>query len=206
MATPETRWKRSMMRFDQSVEIRGGLEVFGTTVFRDSLALKDSKKLIFGTDSDASVWFDGTRLTHANAEILFRKNISIPLYATTDQSFMHQGIFVPDRAALIKAIRVGFTTIVGTTVTVPLRVGVRNTISPTTTDWVIGGGGTGILGSVDLSIIGTTYFGHEYALTSNTAALTLAAGDYVYASVETESLLPTAGAGGVLTLEYEVYG
>jgi len=205
MATPETRWKKSMMRFDQSVEIRGGLEVFGTTVMRDSMALKDSKKLIFGTDSDASVWFDGTRLTHANAEILFRKNISIPLYATSDQSFLHQGIFVPDRAALIKSVRVGFTTIVGTTTTIPLRVGVRSASAPTTTQWIIGGGGTGILGSVDLSIIGTTYFGHECALTGVTDTLTLAANDYVYASVETETLLPTAAAGGVLTMEYEVY-
>lgn len=205
MGTPETRWKHSMMRFDQSVEIRGGLELWGTAVFRDSIVLKDGKKLILGTDSDASVWHDGTRLRHANAEILFRNHVSIPLYATTDQSFLTQGIFVPDRACVVKAIRVGFTTIVGTTVTVPLRVGVRPTTAPTTTEWLIGGGGAGIIGSVDLSIIGTTYFSHEYELTTNAAAVLLAAGDYVYASVETKTLLPTAGAGGVLTLEYEVY-
>jgi len=189
MATPETQWKHSIQRFNQGI------------------ILDDSKPVRFGTDGDASVWYDGTRLTHANAEILFRKNISVPLYATTDAGILlnskFTGIMTSDRAAYIKAVRVGWQQVPGTTAAlgVQLRVAVVPVASPTTTEWVIGGAG----GSVDVTTIGTAYFGHEYSLTTDTDILTLAAGDYVFASAEIPGALNTTGLGGVLTMEYEVY-
>lgn len=209
-ATPKTRYRTSQGIFYQTVECQKGLKVEGSAVFTTDIVLRDNVRAIFGTDSDASVYFDGTRLTHANAEELFFKHVTIPLYGTTGTQFKYNTkktpVFMPDRAAYVKSARVGWTQAPGTTdsIGIRFRVGKRAAATPTTTEWVLKGAGS--TGSVDLSTIGTAYFGSEYDLTSDTDILTLAAGDFIFSSIELPDCLHTVGMEGGLTLEYEVYG
>jgi len=179
---------------------------YSRIIAKQGIGFEDNDKVVFGTGSDASVYYDGDRITHLNAEEIFRKNITTPLYATTDEQVLlatqRQIVFMPDRAAKITALRVGWTQIPGTTTTLPMWLGKRLAAGGAS-QWLL----PGPLGTVDLSIIDTAYFSHEYELTSDTDKLVLAAGDVIYASVYLAGTsLMTTGLGGALTLEYEVYG
>jgi len=186
---------------------------YSRIIAKQGVGFEDNDKLVFGTDSDASVYFDGTRITHLNAEEIFRKNITIPLYGTTSGSLAEvakrQIVFMPDRAARITALRVGWTQLpasVDTVAEMPLWIGKRLAAGGASQQLLSNSNATSELFAVDMMLINTAYFSHEYVLTANTAVKTLAAGDVIYASLTVPGTLTADGRGGALTLEYEVYG
>lgn len=224
-APPETRFYHSRIvakqgiQFEDDDKIVWGTDNDGSSyfdgtavqhkdvdhVFQVDVQLNDDKHLVLGSDNDASVYFDGTRVTHANAEEIFRKNVTIPIYASTDYTSAtlrkRSAILIPDRASKVTAVRVGWTQVPHTSTYIPLWIGKRAAATPTTTEWLLAAPGT-----VDMEGIATAYFGKEYTMTSSSTIPVLAAGDYVFASLTLPSILNTAGLGGAVTLEYEVYG
>ena len=180
----------------------------GKDIFAGEVVVTDDNKIVWGTGLDASVYWDNTnsRLTHAGAEEIFRKYVTAPLYATTDGRRVTNakfGILAPDRPVLITAARVSWTQVPGTTTAIPLFIKKRKYSQVTGTAYnLLYGDGH----SADMTIIGTTFFPHEYTLTATAAYKTLAAGDLLYGSIDVSGVLVTAGIGGALAIEYEVYG
>lgn len=169
--------------------------------------IPDGSALSWGNSLDASITWDGTRLAHTGAEQIFRRDITVPISGSTNSSLGnvgHQsGVFAPDRAMLIKSCRFAWT-----------QVPQSTTAGDAWALRLVRKGRSGIASSNLFEVPGsvlmsgmTNYIVRDVTLTTNTTLLTLAAGDYIVASIDVNgiSVLNTAGLGGAVTLEYEVY-
>jgi len=175
------------------------------------LKVIDDIAVVFGTGNDASVYWDNSnsRLTHNGAEEIFRKYVTVPLYATTALGVKTPnskfGILAPDRPTLITAARVAWAQVPHTSGShaIPFFLKKRkySQVHGTAYNLLFGNGH-----SADMALLGTAFYPHEYALVATAATKTLAAGDFLYGSMDVPTGLTTAGIGGVLTIEYEVYG
>lgn len=120
---------------------------------------------------------------------------SVPLAAAAGATTSYTGAFVANRSMTITAARISFVAYPASTLSNVTFALTNYDLSATTDDNLLS------TATIDLDA-GVAKTSTTLTLTATTADRTLAAGDYVYATIVGGNADASAGTGGVLTIEY----